>query len=339
MNPQGERMKSTLIRGLAVVGFIAILLVGLWGTVQVVKLAPRVFSNLASVTSFTSVFVPKETITINTPNSLISSGTTFELMWNHVGKPKSGAYTFAYACKEGLSFQIPKEGEAPEEILCDSPFTFSYENTSLFLTPISAVTRFVDVPIIITSLNELGESTTLDDSFLTVVNESVSGSSLPLPESETANTQNQLTQGKKKDEVFPISDSRSSSDANGRVDLKVNIINTGTVGSDGTFTATSSINFTGKGAIQFSVTNIGSKTSDNWTFNAVLPTFPMHIFHSTNQKALAPGDRIDFTLGFDQLNKELTEGVITINVDPTESIHNESNRDNNIAQTTIIITK
>jgi len=71
----------------------------------------------------------------------------------------------------------------------------------------------------------------------------------------------------------------------------------------------------------------------------VLPTYPMHIFHSTSQKALQPGDRIDFTLGFDQLNGTLTDGVITINVDPTGSIRNEFDRDNNIAQVTFEITQ
>jgi hypothetical protein len=139
------------------------------------------------------------------------------------------------------------------------------------------------------------------------------------------------------DEIFPISDSRSISDSSGRVDLKATIIGTGTVDIDGIFSPTSSINVYEQGAIRFSVTNVGSKTSDNWTFNAVLPTYPMHIFHSKSQKALAPGDRIDFTLGFDQLNGSLTEGVITINVDPTQSIFNEVTRDNNVAQVTFDI--
>ena len=334
MNTQGEHMKSIVMQGLAVVGFVAILFVGLWGTVQVVKFAPRIFSNLAAVTNFTSVFIPKETITINTPNSLVSSGTIFELTWSHVGKPENGTYTFTYACKEGLSFEVlTEEGTSNRKIACDTPFEFSNDINPLYVTPTSATSRFVDVPIIITSFNEAGESTTLDDSFLTIVNESVSGSSLPLPEG------NKLTAGEQKDEVFPISDSRSASNVNGRVDLKTTITDTGIVNPDGTFTSTSSIKISEKGAIKFSVTNIGSKTSDNWVFNVVLPTFPMHIFHSTSQKALAPGDRIDFTLGFDQLNKDLTEGVITVNADPTGSIHNESNRDNNVAQTIIVITK
>jgi len=245
MNPQGERVKTILIQGLAIVGFVAILFTGLWGTVQVVKLAPSVFSNLAAVTSFTSIFVPNKEITIDTQ---VSS----------------------------------------------------------------------------------------DDNLIATVNEADSEDTRS-PSNTDSRTS--LTAGERTDEVFPISDSRSISNSNGRVDLKATIISTGIVDVNNVFTQTSSIGATEQGVIRFSVTNIGSKTSDNWTFNAVLPTFPMYIFHSTNQKALAPGDRIDFTLGFDQLNRGLTDGVITINVDPTGSILNESNRDNNIAQVTIQITQ
>lgn len=334
MNPQGEHMKSILIRGLAVVGFISILFLGSWGTVQVVKFAPTALSNLAAITSFTSIFIPSEKITIDASNTLVSSGTAFELTWEHTGKPENGTYTFNYACKEGLLFQIFNKEEVYEEIQCDSPFSFSSNINSINLIPISKESRFIDVPIAITSVDESGNSLTLDDSFLTVVNEEVSGSSL----SDTdTNSENFLTAGERIDEIFPISDSRSVSDSSGRVDLKVTILGTGTVDTDGVFSPTSSIKVTEKGTIRFSVTNVGSKTSDNWTFNAVLPTYPMHIFHSKSQKALAPGDRIDFTLGFDQLNGNLTEGVITINVDPTQSIFNEVTRDNNVAQVTFDI--
>lgn len=338
MNPRGEHMKTILIRGLAIVGFVAILFAGLWGTVQVVKLMPKIFSNLAAVTTFTSIFVPNEKITINTPLSLVPSDDVFELTWEHAGKPKDGTYTFNYACRDGFVFQTPNEEGVYETVACNSPFSFASDTNSLLFIPLSQVNRFVDIPIVITSINEDGESTTLDDGFLTIVNEAVSGSLLT-PSVTTDTTATTLIAGEQVDEIFPISDSRSISVPNGRVDLKVRIIDTGIIDANNTFVATSTIKFNEQGAVRFSITNIGTKTSDNWTFNAVLPTFPMHIFHSENQRALAPGDRIDFTLGFNQLNGSLTEGVITINADPTGRIYNELNRDNNIAQVTIQITQ
>ncbi|MFC1729776.1 hypothetical protein ACFL6I_05515 [candidate division KSB1 bacterium] len=328
-------MKTKIIQGLAVVGFIAILFVGLWGTVQVVKLAPSTFSNLAAVVSFKSVFVPNEEITINTPSSLIPSDTEFELTWEHVGKPENGTYTFNYACKNGLTLATYNEEGVRETIQCDSPFSFSSDTNSLPLIPISKESRIVYVPIVITSVNESGESVTLTDSSIAIINKAIQEDS-----STNTGSENPLTAGERTDEVFPISSSRSVSDPNGRVDLSVRIIGTGIVDANGNFIPSSSISVTEKrGAVQFSVTNQGSRASDTWTFNAVLPTMPMHIFHSTNQKALQPGDRIDFTLGFDQLNRSLTEGVITINADPSGNIGNELSRDNNIAQTTFKITQ
>lgn len=341
MNPKGEQMKTTLIRGLAIVGFIAILFVGLWGSVQVVKRIPGAISNLAAVTSFRSVFVPNEELTITIPNLLIPSNEVFELSWEHKGKSEDGTYAFRYACKEGLSFSVSTTKGAQEEITCDTPFVFSNDVNSLSLTPFSEVNRFVDVPFSITSIHTNGEPITLDDSFFTIVNESISGSSLSSRDTGSdagSDTGTPLTPGEKTSQVFPISDSRSVSNPNGQVDLSVRIIDTGIIDTKDLFIPSKEIGATQNGAIKFSVTNIGSKTSDNWTFNVVLPTYPMHIFHSTGQKALQPGDRIDFTLGFDQLNARLSEGVITVNVDPAGSIRNEFNRDNNIAQITFKIT-
>ncbi len=343
MNPKGKQFREKFTQILAVIGFITVLLFGLWGTVQVVKLIPSVLSNLASVTSFTSIFIPNEKITIDLQNSLISSGNEFKLKWKHKGRPENSSYSFNYACKEGLTFQTEEVDEVFTTLLCDSPFLFNSDDNFITLTPVSNKIRFVDVPVVITSINESGESTTLGDALLTITNEAVSGSSLSTSSDTSDNdsvVDTGLTAGERVDQILPISDSRYLSDQSGRVDLVVNIIDTGIINSDNVFVPTSPISATKhKGAIRFSVTNIGSKTSDKWTFNTVLPTFPMHIFHSTGQKALNPGDRIDFTLGFDQLNQDLSEGVITVNVDPSGSIYNEINRNNNIAQVTIKIVK
>ena len=326
-----EDVKTYGLRGLAAIGFIALLFGGLWGTVQVVKLTPKIFSGLAAVTTFTSVFVPSETISINTPHELVPSGTSLTLTWDHRGKPENGSYTFAYACRDGVSIDV-RTTDGSTTVTCDTPLSITNENQSLSITPHSTQNQFVEVPIVISSLDQDGTVTTLDDSFISIVNES---GDLTNNSQENANA---LVPGEETTTVFPIFDTRTISNTNGQVDLAVTIIGTGVIQGE-TFVPTSTLTATDQGAIRFSVTNIGSKTSDNWTFNAVLPTLPMHIFHSTQQKALQPGDRIDFTLGFNQINRDLSSGVITINVDPTGAIRNEFDTKNNIAQATITITK
>jgi hypothetical protein len=147
-----------------------------------------------------------------------------------------------------------------------------------------------------------------------------------------------LTAGEQENGVYPVS-GIGISQPNGRIDLSVHILETGIVStSTNTFVATSPIATSQKGAVRFEVINLGSKESGSWTFNAVLPTYPRHIFHSTTQQSLLPGDKIEFTLGFDQVNGTVSEDVITINVDPTGSIP-ESSKTNNIVQKTVRIAK
>jgi len=123
---------------------------------------------------------------------------------------------------------------------------------------------------------------------------------------------------------------------NGKADLGIHVLGTGILDPEtNTFTTADIIKTTDRGAVQFEVTNLGTKTSEEWTFNAVLPTNPPHTFNSDNQQVLAPGERIEFTLGFDAVVHE-EEGVITITVDPDNNIE-EVTKENNSVKTTIQI--
>lgn len=121
----------------------------------------------------------------------------------------------------------------------------------------------------------------------------------------------------------------------GSVDLEATINEIGYLNSNNDLIATSTLVVGKIGAVKFTVKNIGTKTSDGWTFNAVLPTSPSHIFHSEGQKALAPGEKIEFTMGFDKLRIGEQMPII-INVDPTGGMK-ESNKTNNIVKTFIDI--
>lgn len=235
MDESTKKTRGRITNALAVVGFVTLLAVGLWSSVQLVKYTPQIFSSLASVaTSLSSIFVPAE----------------------------------------------------PTE-------------------PVSE-----DEPAVSTN----------DDGSLTF------------------NTPPAQTAGEREDGTYPVT-SINVSNPNGQIDLAVQILGTGIITTDtGTFIAVSPINTSQKGAVRFEVINLGGKESGSWTFNAVLPTYPRHIFHSTSQKSLLPGDRIEFTLGFDQVNGNVSEDIVTINVDPSGSIQ-ESSKTNNIIQKTILIAK
>ena len=57
--------------------------------------------------------------------------------------------------------------------------------------------------------------------------------------------------------------------------------------------------------IKFDVVNVGgSSTGRQWNFNAYLPTSPAFIYNADMQKLLNPGEKIEYTLGFDRLSDQ-----------------------------------
>lgn len=119
-----------------------------------------------------------------------------------------------------------------------------------------------------------------------------------------------------------------------QTDLSVKILSIGTVDkTTGVYTQTTALRASDRIAVHFSVENIGTKESGAWNFAAPLPTFPWYIFQSDYQESLKPGDRIEFTIGFDNIEKA-DGNVVRINVDPNNQV-NEASKTNNTASTTI----
>jgi subtilase family serine protease len=81
-------------------------------------------------------------------------------------------------------------------------------------------------------------------------------------------------------------------------------------------------------AVKFTVRNAGTNVSGNWVFNANLPTNSSYTYNSNSQQSLRPGERIDFTLGFDRAQNGVR--TITVTVDPNNQI-SESSEGNNSA--------
>lgn len=333
MNISKEQLKNVAIHSFAVVGFVVVLGAGVWGSVQVARYAPSALSSLAAVaTSLSSVFTPAESLTLNTPAAAIPTDAVYTLTWEHAGAQDNGSYEFSYTCRDGLSFQTPNAGGIYEELSCDTPFRFSSENNSLLFIPLLSGAQFVTAPVTLSALTETGDRAVSTETTLTIGKTTTPG--------EKNDTVQPLVPGEETSGTYSITDSRTTSDPSGRPDLSVRIIGVGIVDEDGVFTPTDALAAAeDRGAVRFEIANVGTRSTGEWTFNAVLPTFPMHIFHSDTQQALQPGDRIVFTLEFNQLNSANTDsGVVTINADPTRSI-GEISEENNIKQFTVVFTK
>jgi hypothetical protein len=88
-------------------------------------------------------------------------------------------------------------------------------------------------------------------------------------------------------------------------------------------------------AIRFEVANIGTKTSGAWTFKAELPTNARDTFQSVVQQSLNPGDRIVYTLSFNDVRAN--GGIFTITADPDNRVPESSSANNGIAYTVRIV--
>lgn len=338
MNEHNNRLIAGAVRVLAIVGFIAIILIGVWGSLSLARGVPGAFSSLAAaIVSLTSVFVPaNETLTVSPPAGAVASGETFVLTFAHERKSAEGSYSFRFSCADGVSFSGADASGTTEKVACETSFRFLNANNSIVLTPVSTTSRFIDVPVVIDFTPEgAGAPTVSGSTIVTIENSAITGSP-----ATTRPDAVPRTPGKETTTIDIISPGVSPSDPNGVADLSARFIELGVVDKDtGVFTASSTPSKSAIGkrvATRFAVENLGTKTSPQWTFNAVLPTFPSHIYSSPVQQALAPGDRIEFTLGFDSFEED-NEGILIINVDPTGSI-NERNKDNNLLRQTVTVT-
>lgn len=99
------------------------------------------------------------------------------------------------------------------------------------------------------------------------------------------------------------------------------------------FIATTTISGT-RPAVSFTIKNVGTNVTGPWRWSIRIPTQMAYLYESTPQQSLAPGDSIDYTLGFDQANHGTQTISVTANFDKTVK---ESNQENNTASAIVTI--
>lgn len=336
-----ERLASSATRILAIFGFVAILVIGMWGSVQIARNVPGTLSSIASaIVSFTSIFVPStEVIKISSESLVVQSGAPTTLTFSHESKSVEGTYTFTYGCVEGVSIALVDASDRP--VSCGERVAIS--STGAFVVrPVTLTNRFADVEVFVafTPVNA-GTPTVTGSTLVTIENQSITKSpsatgTAPTTPSTSTTPATPKPQTPTKPVVIQIPVQKPS-DPNGYVDLVARVIEVGVVDSSGAFTASSSPSRFSRVAVRFAIENVGTKTSREFTFSSVLPTYPPYTYFSTSQPVLNPGDRIEYTIGFDA-TKDASSVEFIVNVDPTGTV-NEKNKDNNIMRYTIYVTR
>ncbi len=348
-----KQIHESSMKSLSIIGLIAILAVISFG---LVKATPAIIRGIAAAAvSLSSVFIPAEKLVVSSDVYTIASGDTFTLKWalgSSSASPIGGSYTVSYPCINGVHLEAVGRG-SNDIIFCNTVFHFLNNDNSLTLIGHSTKTATVDLPITVYfTRNEESSPSTRANVSITITGETSADAIKPPVKTDTntgtnsagANSANNSTSGLngsfQNTQIVQIPGTggvqNNGSNPNGNIDLTAIILETGYINTTTlAFVAAKEVKPDQRAAIRFEIVNIGSKAAKDWTFAAVLPTFPGYIFQSNTQQTLNPGDRVQFTLGFDSILKK-TENEFIINVDPIGSVQ-ETDKTNNIIKGKIYV--
>lgn len=359
-----SNFENAAMKTLAVVGLLAILGVGLWGSVALVRVMPNAFSAIgrsisAAAVSISSIFIPAENLSLTSDAATVNSGQSFTLTLAHTGKHADGSYSLSLPCRDGVTvdFSTTATGAyVPANCGATStPLTVSGDNGTIRMIALSTKNRYIDVPLTV-SFTKADGAVITDSVTVTIVNTKVTDSQSTTGTTQTTTgvstgSTNTNTTGTAHNtpgntttnvQQIPTGSSTGTSNPNGQADLAVTFLDFGYVdAATNTFvSSTSPSTAVGmKLAVKFSIANIGTKvTTDNWQFAANLPTMPNYIYQSDIQRALMPGDRIEYTIAFDEAIRNQSSLSITVNADSNNRV-NERDKANNLVTKQFSVTK
>lgn len=277
--------KDSVLRAIAIIGLIAILVLGAWGIIQLVVGLPEFFNNFSGSSSAP---LAKEQVVISSPGS-VTSDQPFTLSWAHKNSTGNHGYTISYACAEGLTFAAPVPSGQMQIIPCNTPFNFTNATQSMQLIPIlhtanPAATTFTVSSNRLTD-NKVSASSTSTSVTVIPTSAAVAPTTPVAPVVKPTATRTPTNTPRSPSTTY--SASGRTSNLYGSSDLSVRILSV-TPTANGRYVA------------QFVIENIGTNVArSGWMFTADLPTSPTYTFLSQPQQKMYPGDKIVYTLGFD----------------------------------------
>lgn len=319
---------AAILRPIVIIGILILVLILIIGGIT--RLVQKGLPEGGIKGLFSAIFLSREQIVVTAASAQIASGGADSLSWTHEKKSREGAYELSYSCWP--SFKLQTGGK---DIPCNS--AFPVEGASILVTPVSENTESIDIPITITFTAKGANRPSLSASTVITVTPAETKQDEPkAPTPPTGGTSGGAVTpkpGERKTTVYPIPGGGTRTfNPGGFPDLAIEIIDTGILVGD-TFIKSSTVGQGQRAAVMFSVKNIGTNITPDWKFKANLPTANGE-FTSETQTPLYPGDRIEFTIGFDNPNNQ---GSNTVNlvVDPEGRIFKDPNRVNNYASVVI----
>lgn len=323
-----QKTRESILKSLAIAGFISIVILIAWASVQLVNLVPSAFSSLASLAESMNQYEKSEVmkdseqqdLTVTSNTKLVNTKEVVNLSWSTTEVP--GSYTFNYKCVDGVAVDLV-DVTGIGAINCDTNYNIGNTNT-LSLLINSEKQRFQDITYSISFLgtNDLTPRAT-GEATLTVMNSEINDikdetevaiTDVVTPEEVAETTEPETTTPTEtvtkptpvyeQEFVYTI----PTSDPNGKTDLATKFVAFGTIVGNTFFT--SSIKQEEKGAIQFEIKNYGTKTSTKWTYEINLPNG--ELYTSPEQAPLKPNERALITVGFPTTDKSTHNFKVTV---------------------------
>jgi hypothetical protein len=313
----------------AILGFIALLIAGLWSTIQLVKQGSNMISGTGTrgVSSFMGLTSAGVSMKLDGKN--VTPGEAFTVSWSST-KRDDATLTLTYACREHVYLQI-NANETSYAIPCNAPFTVAQEVTSLSLTAMSEANAPVEIPLTLTLTNASG-ATSKDGSTITVLTPTAAPA--PVVEEKMVTEPVVVEPAPKKvveqkQVMVPV---KKSDDA-GIPDLKPVITQIGVL-VDGSLVEKTIFKPGDTVVVRFDVTNHGTKVAKAWTFAAVLPSSPVFTYTSDPQEDLYAGATAHLTMTFDKLASGT--GIVSISVDAAQAIKESSEANNGVSRQIVV---
>lgn len=255
-----DRGPGLLSNAIAIIAFIVVIAIVIWGLLHLANLSTSWFSSLLPHRS--------NTVTVTAPANA-QSGTPFNISWNYSGSD-TGSFAFVYKCVDGVSLNDANGAH----ILCGTAHPLlNASSSSMTVTPVVAGAT-TTLPVSIVFIPAATSSSQVTGTASVAL---APAAQAPAPTQSQGQGTPVATGGSNTGSQNAPAISHSPAD------LSVRILNI----------STGSMN-----AVQFDIANVGGSTSGSYTFTAYLPTSDGYVYNSPVQAPLSAGSHIVNTLQF-----------------------------------------
>lgn len=326
----------------AVLGFIALLIIGLWSVIQLVQQGSRLISGMNTGTSNSlSLSLLGSGVAFNLDSTKLTSETPTTINFR-VGSKTDSVLAFSYACRENFYFEVQTGENTAYAIPCNAPYALDKESSALTLIPILNASMDIEVPVTLSltpvSGNSITDSATFTiaparDTQITQRDEVVPVLPVVSVPKNTVVTEAVVVPEPAKEVITKMVPVKKSN-PEGLPDLTVKIVKIGVRNADGDVVAKSNFSANDAPVVEFEVTNMGTKVASGWKFSADLPTNPAYTYESPAQAALYAGAVANLSMSFDKLVSGT--GMVRITIDPKNSLVEAVETNNGAAKQIIV---